>query len=89
MRSRAFSVAARIALEIEDRERTEIEQDLFAAEEQVRGNIEIVGQRQVLEHRLYPRLAGIKRAFEVHLLPAEDDLSAGALLDAGDLPDKG
>jgi hypothetical protein len=51
--------------------------------------LEIVGQRQVLEHCLYPCLAGIKRAFEVYLLPAENDLSAGALFDAGDLPDKG
>jgi len=76
-------------LAVEDRERPQIEQHLFAAEEQVRRDVEIVGQRQVLEHGLDARRARLDRPGKIHFLAVEPDLAAGALLDCGDLAHEG
>ena len=77
VRSSASLVASRIALAVEDRERPEVEQDLLAPEEEVGRHVEVVGQRQRLEHRLDAGLAGLERPGEVHLLAVEPDLAAG------------
>ena len=84
-------LARRLAhgLPVENREGAEIEEELLAAEEQVGRHVEIVGQRQRLEHRLDAGLARVDRAAEVHFLAVEDDLAAGGLLDAGDLAHEG
>ena len=61
---------------VEPRERPERDADDLAAEEQVRGHVEVVGERKVLEHRLDAGVAGLERIGEVDLLALEEDLPA-------------
>ena len=55
-------VAVAHPLVVEDGERPEVEADLLAAEEEVVGHVEVVGERQGLEHRLDAGLARRERA---------------------------
>ena len=60
----------------------------FTAEEDVRADVEIVGERKVLVDRLDARAARLHRTCELNRLAVEDDLAVFRRVDAGDAFDE-
>src|SRR5262249_23800656 len=56
----------------------------FAAEEDILGDVQVLGQRQVLIHHLDAEIARLARAVEAHRPPVEQKLSSARLIEAGE-----